>query len=150
MHPKVDVDDVAGAWRVVVSIGTPDQWITHPATFWPGLVMLLLGLIALITYTQSVGPSRLTAIEYPAFTLAAWCFGALALLSILDTSAHVADVGSRGLDWRFLADVRGTPIDITVASLSGAACLATWLASWGFVSGRWATPTNAAEHQDEA
>ncbi len=150
MHVTVDSQDVATGWRIVLSIATPDTWIQHPATFWPGLFLSVLGLAALLAYSQSVDPMRFTAIEYPVFTIASWVFGLLALLSLFDTSAHVADIGTGGLDWRFLASLRTTPIDLIVMGLSSAACVACWLASWGFVSGRWVTEPDASEHEQEA
>lgn len=147
MHLAVDAQDVSTGWRVVVSIATPDQWVAHPETFWPGLLLTIVGAAALLAYSQTVEPMRFTAIEYPTFTIAAWIFGLLALLSLFDTSAHVADIGTGGLDWRFLASIRETPLDLIVMGLSSAACIACWLASWGFVSGRWVTPADTAQHE---
>ncbi len=148
MHFAPKATRVGDGWRVLVSFTTPDQWIMHLGTFIPGLLLTIAGVVAFFTYQYNPGPGRwLTAIDYPLYSMAAWVFGVTSVLALWRTTGHVADIGKTGLDWRFLAYLRVEPLDYVVLFVASAACLACVAASWGFVSGRWISPTQTQRDQ---
>lgn len=121
-----------------MAIGAPSAWFASTATFWVGLSMVVLGLVALWAYSADPrGGLRMTAMEYPLFTTASWIFGTTAVMAFFRTTGHVADLGTQGIDWRFLVYLRSNVLDYVVFGVAAAAWIACWLASWGLVSGRW-------------
>ncbi len=151
IHLAPQVARIDGGWRVLVTLTTPDHWVAHLGTFIPGVALVVAGIVLFFVYQHDPGPGRwLTALDYPLFTLAGWLFGITAVLGIWRTSGHVADVGSTGVDWRFLAFLRSQPLDYVVIGVALAACVACIVASWGFVSGRWATPTDPRQRQQQS
>ncbi len=151
LHFTPKADKIEGGWRILVSFTTPDQWVAHLATFIPGLLLTVAGIVLFFVYQYDPGPGRpATAIDYPLYSIAGWVFGLTAVMAGWRTSGHVAEVGGTGVDWRFLASLRVQPLDYVVMAVAAAACLACALASWGFVGGRWAAPAHTNNGQQDA
>ncbi len=148
IHLTPKVTKIDGGWRLLVTFTTPDHWVDHLGTFIPGLILTLAGIVLFFMYHADPGPGRnWTALDYPLFSTAAWIFGITAIMAFWRTTGHVAEIGATGIDWRFLAYLRTHPLDYVLIAVAGVACLASVVASWGFVSGRWAAPTDAQHYQ---
>lgn len=141
-----DVDRTAlgdDAWRMRVVLLAPPLWFADVARGVFGLLLTLLGFVAFafFQWQPDLERSRLGAIQYGTFSIAALLFLALGALALWDVSESSVRAVEGGLDWRFRARLRdgaGNLLVTFLAVLASLGCLAASLgprAAWRAVAG---------------
>lgn len=130
----------SGTWTVGVLASAPTEWLATPAS-WVGVSMAVVGLIMLIVSAFRFDPNRLLVVtRYAPFSLAAWLFALAGFLSLWDFTGHVVDVTQSGLNWRFVAELRGAWGNHLTTGILFFLVIPTYLASFGGAGTRRSQP----------